>query len=151
MEHLGGCHCGNLSLTMRLSEPPENVRLRACGCSFCRAHSTRTTSDPQGSVEVWAKDWALVEPYRFAMGTAEFLICRRCGYIGAFCETASGARAVINTNALHERARFAGEPTPYDHEGEALDDRLARRAANWTPAIVHRPRAVAAPAADVVG
>ena len=125
--------------------------LRACQCSFCRAHATRTTSDPNGAVEVWAEDWSLVEPYRFGTGTAEFLICRRCGvYIGAFCDTPAGPRAVINTNALDDRARFSGEPDPHDHEGEALADRLARRAANWTPARFHRPRAVAAPPAGVL-
>jgi hypothetical protein len=151
MQHRGGCHCGNLRLILRLSEPPEAVRLRACQCSFCRAHATRTASDPNGAVEVWADDWSLVEPYRFGTGTAEFLICRRCGvYIGAFCETPAGSRAVINTNALDERARFTGEPTPHDREGETLADRLARRAASWTPAVLHRPRTVAAPPAGVL-
>jgi hypothetical protein len=151
MEHRGGCHCGNLRLMLRLTELPERVRLRACQCSFCRAHATRTASDPNGAVEVWAEDWSLVEPYRFGTGTAEFLICRRCGvYIGAFCDTPSGPRAVINTNALADRARFSGAPTPYDHEGEALADRLARRTGNWTPAAVHRPRAIAAPPVGVL-
>jgi hypothetical protein len=151
MEHRGGCHCGNLRLRLLLSASPEAVGVRACQCSFCRAHATRTTSDPNGAVEVWAEDWSLVEPYRFGTGTAEFLICRRCGvYIGAFCETPAGPRAVINTNALDDRARFSGEPDPRDHEGEALADRLARRAANWTPARLHRPRAVAGPPAGVL-
>jgi hypothetical protein len=123
MEYRGGCHCGNLSLVLRLPRSPGEVRVRACGCSFCRAHNTRTVSDPQGSVEVWARDWSLVEPYRFGSKTAEFLICRRCGvYIGAFCETAAGTRAVVNTNCLADRALFgqsaarsitrASRPTP---------------------------------------
>lgn len=140
IEHRGGCHCGNLRLTMRLTQAPEDMRLRACGCSFCRAHSTRTTSDPNGSVEVWADDWALVERYRFGSRSAEFLICRRCGvYIGAICETAAGTRAVINTNSLEDRSRFTGHPAPIDHDAETLEERLARRAVNWTPAVVHRP------------
>ena len=139
MEHRGGCHCGNLRLTLRLSQPPEAVRLRACGCSFCRVHATRTTSDPHGWVEIRAADWSLVEPYRFGTGTAEFLICRRCGvYIGAVCETASGARAVINTNCLEDRVLFTGTAAPVDHDGEAPADRLARRAAHWTPAVIRR-------------
>ena len=151
MEHRGGCHCGNLRLTLRLSEPPEAVRLRACQCSFCRAHATRTTSDPNGAVEVWAEDWSLVEPYRFGTGTAEFLICRQCGvYIGAFCETESGARAVINTNALDDGPGSREIPTPYDHEDESVAERLARRAANWTPAVLHQSRIVAAPPAGVL-
>ena len=151
MEHRGGCHCGNLRLRLRLSQAPEAVRLRACRCSFCRAHATRTTSDPMGSVEVWAGDWSLVEPYRFGSGTAEFLVCRRCGvYIGAVCETAAGTRAVINTNSLDDRTRFTQPPAPVDHDGEALGDRLARRAHNWTPAVIHRPDNLVARSADVV-
>jgi hypothetical protein len=138
-EHRGGCHCGNLHLTLRLSQAPEETRLRACGCSFCRSRNTRTTSDPQGFVEIWAEDWLLVEPYRFGSGTAEFLICRRCGvYIGAVGETAAGTRAVINANCLDDRAAFTQQPTPVDHDSEATEDRLARRATHWTPATLHR-------------
>jgi len=119
---------GNLRLCLRLSQAPEDTRLRACGCSFCCANNTRTTSDPHGSVEIWAGDWSLVEPYRFGSGTAEFLICRRCGvYVGAVCETAAGTRAVINTNCLDDRAVFTRQPTSIDHDGETTEDRLARR------------------------
>ncbi len=145
-EHRGGCHCGNLRLRLRLSQAPEDTRLRACFCSFCRAHATRTTSDPLGSVEIGATDWALVEAYRFGTGTAEFLICRRCGvYIGAVCETVSGTRAVTNINCLDDRAAFLRQPAATDHDGETTDDRLARRAANWTPASLDR-QAVSLPA-----
>ena len=138
-EHRGGCHCGNLRLSLRLSQMPAETRLRACGCSFCRAHNTRTTSDPNGSVDIHAADWSLVERYRFGTGTAEFLICKCCGvYIGAIGETASGTSAVINTNCLDDRAAFTRQPDPVDHDGEATGDRLVRRAANWTPASLHR-------------
>ena len=126
-------------MSLRLSQPPAEVRLRACGCSFCRAHNTRTASDPTGSVDIHAADWSLVQHYRFGTGTADFLICKRCGiYIGAICETASGTRAVINTNCLDDRAAFTQQPSPIDHAGEAIGDRLARRAANWTPAALQR-------------
>jgi hypothetical protein len=138
-EHRGGCHCGNLALRLHLSQAPEDTPLRACSCSFCRAHSTRTASDPHGSVEIWAEDWSLVEPYRFGSGTANFLICRRCGvYIGAVCETTAGTRAVINTNCLEDRAAFIRQPAPVDHDGETTEHRIARRAANWTPANIRR-------------
>jgi hypothetical protein len=59
-------------------------------------------------------------------------------YLGAVGETASGTRAVINTNCLVDRAAFTGEPNPTDHDGEGADDRLTRRSANWTPATLHR-------------
>ncbi len=139
-EHRGGCHCGNLRVTLRLPPMPAEMPLRACGCSFCRAHNTRTTSDPAGAADIDAADWSLVEAYRFGTGTADFLICRRCGaYIGAVCDTAAGTRAVINTNCLDDRALFTQTARPVDHDGESTGDRLTRRAANWTPATVHRP------------
>jgi hypothetical protein len=76
---------------------------------------------------------------RFGTGTAEFIICNRCGvYIGAIGDTPSGKRAVINTTCLDDRALFTREPAPTDHDGETTEDRLARRAVDWTPATVHR-------------
>ncbi|HEX3953482.1 MAG TPA: hypothetical protein VHW90_07910 [Stellaceae bacterium] len=139
MEHRGGCHCGNLKLTLDLPQAPDEVRIRACGCSFCRAHNSRTASDPNGSAEIWATDWSQIELYRFGTGTADFVICRRCGvYIGAMCDTETGLRAVINTNCLDDRAAFTGNANPTDHDGETIEGRLARRAGNWTPTIIHR-------------
>ena len=138
-EHHGGCHCCNLEVLLRLSQPPGHTPLRACSCSFCRAHNTRTTSDPHGLAEIWASDWSLVQFYRFSSSTAKFLICRNCGvYIGAICDTAAGIRAVININCLADRAAFARQPVSVDHDQETTEDRLARRAADWTPATLHR-------------
>ncbi len=139
MEHVGSCHCGVIRTRLRLTKSPAENALRSCACSFCRAHATRTVSDPDGLFEIWSDDWSLVEPYRFGSRTADYLICRRCGvYIGAVCETGSGLRAVINTNALHDRAAFTAAPAAPDYDGETTEARLVRRAANWTPAIMHR-------------
>ena len=49
-----------------------------------------------------------------------------------------GTRAVINTNCLDSRAQFTQPPAVTNHDGEATPARTSRRAANWTPAIVHR-------------
>ena len=137
MLHAGGCHCGNIRLTLRLSQPPEQMRLRSCACSFCRAHATRTLSDRDGLVEIAASDWSLVEHYRFGSRTADYLLCRRCGvYIGAVCETSSGLRAVVNVNCLADRATFTQVPAAPDYDGEATTARLARRATNWMPAAI---------------
>jgi len=59
-------------------------------------------------------------------------------YISAVCETAAGTRAVINTNSLDDRVAFTRQAAPVDHDGETTEDRLSRRAANWTPATIHR-------------
>src|SRR4051812_18450921 len=93
MEHLGGCHCGTLRVQLRLTKPPAEMPIRSCACSFCRAHGTRTVSDPAGQADVWASDWSLVERYRFGSLTADYLLCRRCGvYVGAVCDTPAGRR-----------------------------------------------------------
>jgi hypothetical protein len=136
MLHSGGCHCGNMTLHLRLSRAPEQMPLRSCSCSFCRSHGTRTVSDRDGCVEISVADWSVLERYRFGSRTADYLVCRRCGvYVGAVCETSDGLRAVVNVNCLDDRAAFMQTPTAPDYDGEATDARLARRATNWMPAV----------------
>jgi hypothetical protein len=109
--------------------------LRSCSCTFCRSHGTRTLSDRDGSVEIRAADWSLVERYRFGSRTADYLLCRRCGvYVGAVCETSFGLRAVVNVNCLDDRAAFTQTPATPDYDGEAANARLDRRVMNWMPA-----------------
>lgn len=137
--HEGGCHCRDIRVVLRLSKPPEGTPLRACGCSFCRAHETRTAADPGGLFELQADDWSLVEPYRFGSRTAEYILCRRCGvYVAALCETTAGLRAVVNVNCLDDRAAFTAIPSVARYDGETVEARLARRAVAWMPARVHR-------------
>jgi hypothetical protein len=139
MLHSGGCHCANIHVALRLSQPPAEMKLRSCSCAFCRAHATRTLSDREGVAEITADDWSQVERYRFGSRTADYLLCRRCGvYIGAVCETSAGLRAVVNVNCLDDRAAFTQTPAAPDYDGEATDARLERRATNWMPAVVNR-------------
>jgi hypothetical protein len=138
MDHDGGCHCGNLRLSVRLTRPPADNLVRSCVCSFCRSHATVTVSDPAGQADIRAADWSLVERYRFGSRTADYLLCRRCGvYVGAVCETAAGVRSVINTRCLKDRVAFTQEPIQPDYDTETTEVRLARRAANWMPAVLH--------------
>jgi hypothetical protein len=138
MRHDGGCHCGNIQVHIRLTKaPPDNV-IRSCACSFCRSHATRTVSDPVGQADIRAGDWSLVQRYRFGSQTADYLLCRRCGvYVAAVCETAAGARAVVNTLCLRDRAAFTSDAIRPDYDDETTETRLARRAANWMPATLH--------------
>jgi hypothetical protein len=138
MEHKGGCHCGNIRFVLRLTKPPSENATRSCACAFCRAHATRTVSDPSGHVDIHARDWTGVERYRFASRTAAFLLCKTCGiYIGAVCETTDGPKAVTNVNSLNERALFPPASAHPDHDNESVEARMTRRAANWTPATLH--------------
>jgi len=114
---------------------PEQMPLRSCACSFCRAHGTRTLSDRDGLAEIAASDWSMVERYQFGSRTADYMICRRCGvYIGALCQTASGLRSVINVNCLDDRTAFTQVPASPNYDGEATEARLDRRSSNWMPA-----------------
>src|ERR1700730_1748669 len=124
MNHLGGCHCGNIHVRLRLSTRPEACALRGCTCSFCRSHSPRMVSDPQGLFEVVADDWSLVENYRFGTRSCDFLICRRCGvFIAAVSETTTGTRAVVNVNCLSDRGDFTSPPVVHDFGSETIETR----------------------------
>ena len=139
MDHSGGCHCGNIHVRLRLSKSPQQTPLRACACSFCRAHVTRTVADSTGHFTLSAGDWSLVEPYRFGSRTADYMVCRRCGvYVAAICETTAGPRAVVNINCLTDRAAFTQQPTATNYDGETEATRLSRRATHWMPATVER-------------
>jgi hypothetical protein len=93
----------------------------------------------EGLFEIWADDWSLVEHYRFGTRTCDFLICRRCGvFIAAVSEMTAAARAVVNVNCLSDRGHFTSVPAVHDFEGETLETRSSRRAANWMPAIIRR-------------
>jgi hypothetical protein len=131
----GGCHCGALEIALALSRPPEETTVRACACSFCRAHDARTATDPAGLVVLRARDPAVVARYRFGLGTADFLVCRRCGvYVAAIIDADEGPRATVNVNALADAARFTREAASVDYGGETAEARRGRRAAAWTPA-----------------
>ena len=139
MDHSGGCHCGKINVRRRLAKAPEDIQLRGCTCSFCRSHSPRIVADPEGLFEVWADDWSLVENYRFGARTCDFLICRRCGvFIAAVSQMAEGTRAVVNVNCLNDRERFTSVPVLHDFEGETIETKASRRAANWMPAVIRR-------------
>src|ERR1700749_854666 len=93
----GGCHCGNVAFVFAPSVPLEALGLRACQCSFCRAHGARTTSDPNGTFALTVRDDALLQRYRFGLSTADFLICRQCGaFIGALMD--EGGKPYITVN-----------------------------------------------------
>ena len=130
----GGCHCGAIRwrFTTRLAPPQWPVR--ACQCSFCRAHAARCTSDPQGSVDFYLNEPHALQRYRFAYGCAQFLVCTVCGvYIGAVIEDARGMFATLNLNTMTTGIQDLGDAVPVVYDSEARDERIARRQSRWTP------------------
>jgi hypothetical protein len=130
----GSCHCGAISFELATNLAPSALPVRICGCTFCLKHRPRYTSDPAGHVEIRIAGENAVSRYRFGLKLADFLICRTCGVFVAAHEP---DRAVVNIETLARAAELTAEPirlTIYDTEDAAA--RLARRAKNWTPAIV---------------
>ena len=139
-EFAGRCHCGAVELTFTTRRAVNELPLRACQCTFCRKHGARTTADPDGWLEIRARDAAALARYRFGLGTADYLVCARCGvYVAAVMEEAGRGYAVVNVNAFTEGRAFDRQPTPmvYDHEDEP--GRRARRRKLWTPAAIVTP------------
>jgi hypothetical protein len=135
MKHAGTCHCGALGFSYETDLAPERWSIRACQCSFCRAHGALSTSDPHGSLSFHASDARQLVRYRFGLRTADFLLCGRCGvYLGAVLVTDSARVGVLNLNALREPLVTATSQ-PVSYEGEDSSQRAARRLSRWTPIV----------------
>ena len=125
------CHCGALAATLRSSRA--SLPVRACGCTFCAPRGKVWTSDPEGRVEITVTKPDTLSRYRFGTGTADFLVCARCGVnVAAVCEIGGALYAVVNAASL--RATAPGEAAAHDFDAESTEERLARRARTWTPA-----------------
>jgi hypothetical protein len=134
IDYTGSCHCAAIGFTYRTSVEPEQWSIRACQCSFCRAHDALSTSDPAGQIAFTAARPDLLQKYRFGLKTADFLLCSACGvYIGAMIETASGAFGIVNVHALLEKPENLAATAPIVYDNEDVAGRVSRREDRWTP------------------
>jgi len=130
----GGCHCGAIGFRLYSRTEPSSWSVRACQCQFCRLHGALSTSDPQGKLEFTANQPKLLVRYRFALRTADFLLCQQCGvYIGAVIETDGRRFGIINTRALDTQPEDLADVQPISYAGEDTGNRIGRRAERWTP------------------
>jgi hypothetical protein len=114
---------------------PSAWEVRACQCSFCRAHGGLTTSDSAATLSLSSTDESQLERYRFGTGITEFWICRCCGvYIAATME----GFGVINVRALKPVPPALPEPIAMQYGEESPQVRRQRRVARWTP-LIHVP------------
>lgn len=134
-EYQGSCHCGAIGYRYQTALAPERWSIRACQCTFCRAHDALSASDPSGSVLFAVADEKLLNRYRFGLRTADFLLCRKCGvYIGALIETERGQFGIINTHALLNTPNSLAATAPASYDTEDVAGRVSRREKRWTPA-----------------
>ena len=137
MKLFGSCHCGALCNELVLPRAPEELNIRACTCSFCRAHGARTVSDPEGRAIIRVQNASNLQRYRFALNTADFFICANCGvYIGAVAYDGDIAFSTTNVNVLQAHAEFSEHAEPVCYDGETSSERLARRRRQWTPTTI---------------
>jgi hypothetical protein len=134
--YTGSCHCEAIGFTYRTEQVPSVWSIRACQCSFCRAHHALSTSDPGGRIEFTVPQGDFLNKYRFGQGITDFLVCRRCGiYIGALIETTQGKFGIINVNALRPIPSGLPAPTAMEYGAETRQHRIARREQRWSPVV----------------
>jgi hypothetical protein len=78
----------------------------------------------------------LLQRYRFATGTAEFLLCRECGvYLGAQISSDGARFGILNILTLNPVPADLRSPEAMNYGSETAESRRARRAARWTPMV----------------
>lgn len=134
-ELAGLCHCGAIRVELTTALPVEDLPLRACQCSFCRRHGGLTTSDPNGYLRIEAAPGS-VNRYRFGLQITDFLLCAECGvYVAATMEREGRLTAVLNVAGVDLPGFEGRTPGPVIYDDETPDERAARRAVRWMPAV----------------
>ncbi len=106
----GGCHCGNILVSLELTNAPETCHPRACDCDFCRKHGAAYISDARGSLLIAIRDPREYRAYRQGSGQAEFIVCATCGVlIGVLHRDDGRLHGAVNVKALESAAQFAAE------------------------------------------
>ena len=129
----GSCHCGAVQVDLDLSEPPAELRLRACQCDFCRPRGARTISDPGGLATIRVPGPQALIRYRFGLKTADYLLCAACGTYVAAMQPDPAPIGVVNVGGLGVPEFDGRDGEPVSYGGETVDARLARRRSYWMP------------------
>jgi hypothetical protein len=135
----GSCHCGTVDFTLFTEKSADDFVPRRCSCSMCRRHGASYISDPGACLALRYRDPSLLSLYRFGHGTAQWIICSRCGVLTAvLCEIDNRLRAVVRMQSMVGHAFLAPE-TPTDFDAESVAERLDRRARTWISAVEVSP------------
>lgn len=128
----GACHCGNLRFALDWPDDVRPIPARACGCTFCTKHGATWTSHPDARLRITVEDAAQLQRYAFGTRTADFLVCGRCGVpLVAISAIDGHDYAVVNVNAFEGFDASQLDRSRSDFDGEAVEDRLARRRSRW--------------------
>jgi hypothetical protein len=131
VELSGGCHCGNLRLQVQLTRDPGEYSPRACDCDFCRKHGAAWLSDAQGSLRITVREPRELGKYAQGSGTAELLLCRRCGVVVSATLDADGhVYGAVNAQVIDSDAPFAAAQVVSPHQ-LSVDDKVRRWRQLW--------------------
>ena len=138
----GGCHCGAIRWQLASPVPPEGMPIWVCGCSFCVKHGVRYTSWSEASLTLRAIEPDQVTHYAFGHGTADFVLCARCGVIiAALMAEAERTTGVLNLHSADASERFTRPPNHLDFDGESIEARRTRRRKFWMGSVAWAERA----------
>jgi hypothetical protein len=128
----GSCHCGNISFALAWPGDASAIAARRCDCTFCQKHGGVWTSNPTGALRVRIADASGISRYEFGTGTAQFLVCARCGAVPLVISRIAGRDyAVVNVNTFDGVDAERIEIATASFAGEESGERLARRQRNW--------------------
>lgn len=128
----GGCHCGNVAVSVALTRPPPRCQPRACDCTFCRKHGAAWLSDPRGSLEIRIADAGDLSRYRQGAAIAEMLLCRRCGVLVAAAWQGQTLYGVVNVSTLDAREEFP-LAQPVSPQQLSPEEKVSRWQSIWFP------------------
>ena len=77
VEHLGGCHCGNVKY--KVKAPSHNLIVYECNCSICTKKQNKHFIVPQANFTLLGESQAYLTTYRFNTNQAEHMFCCICG------------------------------------------------------------------------
>ncbi|WP_300541693.1 hypothetical protein [Maricaulis sp.] len=120
-------------MSFETRKTPQMLGVRTCQCDFCRRQGAVNISDPAGAIEIDCGPDD-IHRYRFALRTADFLICRTCGtYVAAVMGEGGRIVSTINVTGLRMADFLDIEEAPADYAAETTEARIARRFEKWTP------------------
>lgn len=103
----GGCHCGNIRVSVELERAPDGYAPRTCDCEFCRKHGAAWLSDPRGSLTIQIRDERDTSRYTQGDRLAEMLLCRNCGVLVGALWREQRLYGVVNSGVLDGPVAFA--------------------------------------------
>ena len=107
---LGGCHCGNIGLEIKVTNEPDSFNPRACDCDFCTKHGASYISDNNGELTIHLLNASQLNKYRHGNKIADFLICQICGVLVCACyEDRGHLYATVNSKAIAQNNHFGIE------------------------------------------